>query len=409
MKKHGVALADNAFIFGVGRLFARVRAEESLSNVNVLALAGLADALVMHDEILIDSIGWEFLTKNLPERWISDLYSCAQIQPLELPKIEDVVDSVLNSDNAKLLCQALNWLDNSGGSDELANLRQSYLSYTGHELGAWRTEQRIIDQLSEGIGEDGWLRSGEFNLRTLEHVSTLQCMVRAIQYCEFSANSGYTYYSHEFRGRVINAVSSIGTNTAYKEFWDYLISKMQDEIVLKNSEKWIWKSEKFQNSTDYWEKFNAPIFLGMALNDCTHVNELLSRILDLRAKADPLRKIFSQFTSAVQEQDHIASKKLLIELNAISDSLAKLEKNRLISRFSISFGLPLGISIGYQPTENKNLKTLTIARDLYENYQLPYTFYDDINRLLGSLYCSYPLKYPNTIPPRPMSRENTRD
>jgi len=380
-KSKAYAIIDNAFVYGVGSLFLRRQSEQTVKNVNVLALAGLADALVMHDFIMIDSRGWDFATRYWPESWTAELSNYVEIEEFELPSTNNVVDCLLKSDTAKLLCQALNWIDNTVTSENSVNLRQSYLSYTGHEIGYWKSESAIIQRLHDGIEQDSWLSSCEFNLRTAEHVSTLQCMVRAIQYSEFASTRGLTYYSHEFRGRIINAICSIGTNQQYKKFWTGLVKKLQEQVILENSENWVWKTDEFEKSFEVWEKFDSPIFLSMALRECQHINDLISRILDLREKAAPLRRVFREYIRSIEMGDNESRNELLLELDEISKSLA-----------------PLGVSIGYQPSEKRNLKSLAIARDLYDNCVLPYTFYDDINRLLG--WCSVlPDKYPSAVKP----------
>lgn len=134
------AVLDNATLFSVANVLRRHDVGGNIRNVNLLGLAALADALVMHQRITVDRAGWEYFADAVPPTWLPSIEPMIDVEDLAFPPQEAVVDAVMQSSNGVLLGYALTVIDQMTRTEGDRDLNTTYFTYTNSDLGRNRTE-----------------------------------------------------------------------------------------------------------------------------------------------------------------------------------------------------------------------------------------------------------------------------
>jgi hypothetical protein len=203
-----LALLDNAFVHSAASLLWRVENDMNVRNVNILGLSALVDAIVMHDRLVIDARGWEYFKESAPRLWIPNIEPFLDVTDISLPPAESIIEELVSKDNFMLICYAMSQFDHIElCADAHGDMRELYFSYSGQDIESSEVEKILDALIREKLNTN--IPDVHFNLRNYEHVGTLQCFVRALQYDQLAAKMGISYLSQEFRGRVLNFFGKI--------------------------------------------------------------------------------------------------------------------------------------------------------------------------------------------------------
>ena len=296
-----------------------------------------------------------------------------------LPSQDVVVDAVVQSMNCVLLAYTLAQIDMVITTRANRPLTAAYFAYTGSEIGLNRDEGELIDLLQERLGRA--IPDMHFYLRSYEHVSTLQCLVRSVQSQHFASERGQAYIPHEFRGRIMNVLAREKSQPAFRIIWEQLMARMTAGIKKEYDEKLDWTRPADNGSFALWERLNMPIFLTMALEQTKGVEDLFFHVREIRDKARPLRELIDQY---VHIQDAQQGARVGQEIRAVANELGSVAPAKPSSIFSVSIGLPMSISLGFNlPPANAN-RSVAFIRDIYDNHAVPLFLVRDFERVFDA-------------------------
>lgn len=369
-------LLDNAFLFSAANL------RNSRRNVNILGLSALADAIVMHQRITVDSKGWEYFENNVPPQWLPYISPLVDVVTYQLPPIETITEKLIKDPRALLACYLMSEVDfldlgivSSEAHSKNFDINYYYLTYTGSEIADETGEEELLRLID--VYRPKAIPEMQFNHRWSDHISTLQCLVRAMQYDAFAANRGEAYLSHEFRGRVLNIFSQQRASTKYKNCWVNLMAKVSTLIENEFKEHLEWASPLIEDSHALWLRLETPIFLSQALQKCTSAKDLFAHVADIREKARPVRELLQTLTSGTSNE---GTQNAVLEMRRLSYELTNTQPTPHDTKLSLSIGLPISASFGIDiPTKQKS-RSVSFIRDIYDNYAIPYNLVEDIKR-----------------------------
>lgn len=367
---------DNALLFSAANFFNRQNSNQFVRGVNLLGLAALADALVMHDRITIDRAGWEYFLAAVPVQWQPAIEPMADILTFDFPDQKDIVEALFKTDSGTLLCYATAVIDDIVLTAEEDPLKNIYFAYTGSDLSPdWRNEQTLISQISDLLPN---IPNIHFYLRSYEHVSGLQSLVRALQYEYVAGDLGRPFLPHDYRGRMLNIVARSQADPSFRGLWAKFISTVRERIELDYSERLSWTL--CSDSSLIWDRVQKPVFLAMAMQRAKTLEDLFSYVRDIRDRAMPLRRLFDEFSDPTSTN----KARIAQELKSVAFEMAKSEPDHARSTISLSAGLPASFSLGIDLPKRSKFQSISFIRDIYDNHSLPSTLGHDFERLFGT-------------------------
>ncbi len=380
--KRASAVLDNAMMFSAANFLIRNNGGDNVRNVNLLGLAGLADALVMHQRITVDRAGWEYFAGSVPVAWLPSIEPMLDIVDFELPPQEVVVEAMVKSSNSILLGYALTMVDQLTQTEGGRDLNTTYFSYTGSDLGRQRNEQELVSLLEDKLETAIPAMHMHLHLRSYVHVSALQSLVRAVQYQHFATELGQAYLAHEFRGRILNVISRDRVQPSFRMIWERLMTRMSTSIAKEYNEKLDWAQPADDGSFALWERFQMPTFLAMALERTTSVGDLFHHIRDIRDKAMPLRLLLEQYTAVDSAKK---GAELALDLRRVAHELDSVAPPKPGSVLSVSIGLPPSVSLRMNLPSLAAKRSVAFVRDIYDNHAVPLVLARDVSRVFGSV------------------------
>jgi hypothetical protein len=249
-----------------------------------------------------------------------------------------------------------------------------YLAYTGSEIGSEEEEDALVELLKQRIPKG---MDARFGLRYSRDVSPLQCLIRATQYQRYADALGQTYLSHEFRGTVLNLAGRLGTDPAFKTSWEKVIKAISAGIEHEYGERMEWIHSAIVESVKLWQKFDMPLFLAMALQKCTRLEDLFAHVTDIRDRALPVRHLLGQLLGAGEK-----SHELLKEAREFSYALSDVKPTYSATKLSWRVSVPLSVALSADLRFSQRRST-AFVRDIYDNYSIPYTLKEDVRRVFG--------------------------
>ncbi|GLI99012.1 hypothetical protein [Sphingobium sp. BS19] len=378
--QHASVVLDNAILFSAANYLVRHDGGNTVRNVNLFGLSGLVDALVMHQRITVDRAGWEYFADAVPATWLPSIQPMLNIVDFALPPQETVVDAVMQSSNSILLSYALTVIDQSTETEGGRDLNTTYFSYTGSDLGRNRNEQELVSLLQDRL--ELAIPPMHLHLRSYDHVSALQSLVRAVQYQCYATELGQAYLPHDFRGRIINVMSRDRVEPAFRSMWERLMARVTTNIEKAYNEKLEWSHFSDDGSFALWEKFQMPTFLTMALEKTKEVGDLFHHVLDLRNKAMPLRHLIEQY-SDVDSVEKAAA--IALDVRRVSHELDSVAPAKPTSVFSVAIGFPPSVSLRMNLPSSSAKRSVAFVRDIYDNHAVPLCLARDMGRVFGSV------------------------
>ncbi|MGT2488593.1 hypothetical protein ACU4GA_27125 [Methylobacterium oryzae CBMB20] len=381
MQNQSSALLDNAFVHGAANISVNTN---GIRAINVIGLSAFVDAIVMHQRLTVSKSAWEYFESRAPIEWVTSIEPIIDIVELELPPATPIIKSALGNSNALLACYKdfgfdVTKLTSPGGY----SLNQIYMSYKASSIAPasentelWRSIWEQTDLSHAGIA---------YNLRGPEHVDTLSCLVRALQYEQLALDRGETYVAHELRGRILNFFSRRDASPIYRKYWDGIMKKMAVKMERECNERLNWMEGQAQPSKNFWAQLKLPIFLLAALQRSNNYKDLFYHVIDLRHKALPLRQALINLSDAQTSQDCRSS---IAEAREISNYLAttsNIDKNTVIS---VAIGFPLSVSLSIDIPISGNSRSTRFLRDINDNYHIPFTLCSDIARVFRGFLVS---------------------
>lgn len=371
----GSIVVDNAFIYGIIDTFNRLNNGLLIRNVNILALSGLVDAIVMHQRLVVDRRAWECLECVLPVSWLARLSPIVDVIQFDLPSEVSALDALLGNRDLTLISFASSLLDRQRlfGEDGKSDLAQVYFAYTGSVLGPQNDERKLIALLKKRVQYpqlDLWLRNED-------HVSAFQSAVRGLQYEAFATSLGLAYLPHEFRGRIMNAASMTFTDEKLKQAWKNVQNRMLRTLEGNTGRNLDWIGEQAVQSRDIWKEIKTPIFLPIVLRNAESVDDILTEATKLRENARRFRELLVSF---LYSQPGENTGDILTELEEASHEISNPVLNEK-SSFSISIGIPFSVSIGGDFSLLRGRKSRNFIRDIYRNHPLAGMLESDICRV----------------------------
>jgi len=374
------AVLDNATLFSAANFLVRHNDGGKVRNVNLLGIAGLADALVMHQRITVDRAGWDYFTAAVPQEWLPSIEPMVDVSEFSMLPQEVVVEAVVKSSNSVLLGYALTVIDQITETEGGRDINTTYFSYTGSDLGRNRDEQELVSLLQEKL--DLAIPDMHLHLRSYEHVSALQSLVRAIQYQHYAGQIGQAYIPHDYRGRILNVISRERTQPAFRGMWERLMARVSTSIKKQYDEKLDWTRPSDDGSFAVWERFQTPTFLAMALEKTKTVGDLFHHVRDIRNKARSLREMLERYTGVDNSKESAA---LALDIRRVAQELDSAAPSKPGSVFSVSVGLPASISLRMNLPSFGASKSVAFIRDIYDNHAIPLTLSRDMERVFGSV------------------------
>lgn len=378
--KHASVVLDNALLFSAANFLVRQKDGDKVRNVNLLGIAALVDALVMHQRLTVDRAGWDYFSEAVPATWLPSIAPMVDIVDFELPSQEMVVDAVVRSENTILLGYALTVIDQVTHTEGGRDLNTTYFTYTGSDLGRQRNEQELVSLLQERLNLA--IPAMHLHLRNYEHVSGLQSLVRAVQYQHFASELGQAYLPHDFRGRVLNIVSRDRVEPKFRQLWQRLMARLTGSIEKEYDEKLEWTEPTADGSFELWQRLQMPTFLAMALERTTQIEDLFHHVTDIRNKARPLRELLEQFTETDSQEK---GAKLALEVRRVAHELDSIAPTKPSSVLSVAIGLPASISLSLDIPSLTAKQSVAFIRDVYDNHAVPLSLEPDVKRVFGSV------------------------
>lgn len=378
--QHASVVLDNAMLFSAANYLVRHDGGGNVRNVNIFGLAGLADALVMHQRITVDQVGWEYFANAVPATWLPSIEPMLDIVEFALPPQEAVVDAVTQSSNSILLSYALTIVDQLTRTEGGRDLNTTYFSYTGSDLGRNRNEQELVSLLKDRL--DLAIPPMHLHLRSYDHVSALQSLVRTVQYQYYAAELGQAYLPHDFRGRILNVMLRNQVQPSFRNAWEHLMARLTTSIKKEYNEELEWSHFPEDESFALWEKFQMPTFLAMALEKTTQVGDLFHHVRDIRNKAMPLRHLLEQYTD-VDSVDNAAA--IALDVRRVAHELDSTAPAKPASIFSVAIGFPPSVSLGINLPSTAAKRSLAFVRDIYDNHAVPLGLAKNMNRVFGAI------------------------
>lgn len=371
---------DNALLFSAANLHLRNDNEQKVRNVNLLGLSALVDALVMHQRLTVDQRGWDYFKEAVPPAWLPSIEPMVDVVAFDLPPQAMVAEAVVDSANSVLLCYALTSIDRMIKTDEGRDLIITYFSYTGSDLGINEEEQNLIEVLQERLGFA--IPDMHLHLRSYEHVSALQSLVRVFQYQQFASELGQSYIPHDFRGSIINILARDRVQPAFRQVWERLMAVMSRAIEKEYDEKLEWTRPADDGSFALWERFEMPTFLAMALERTTQVGDLFHHVREIRNKALDLRQLLEQFTDVENQRRGDA---ITNDVRRVAHELGSTAPSKSASIFSVAVGMPPSVSLRMNLPSLAAKRSVSFVRDIYDNHAVPLTLARDVERVFGSV------------------------
>ena len=372
---HASVVLDNAFLFSAAN---STIGNRKIRNVQLLGLSGLADALVMHQRITVDRQGWEYFANAVPPTWLPSIQPLVDIIDFDLPTEEIVVDAVASSANSILLGYALTVVDQVTATDEKRYMNENYFSYTGSDLGKNIDEQKLIRLLQDRL--DRAIPPMHLHLRHAEHVSALQCLVRAVQYQFFASELGQAYVPHDYRGRILNILARDRTQPKFRELWERLMGRVSASIRKEYDETLDWTRPAEDGSFALWERLEMPTFLAMALERTQDIGDLFHHVMEIRTKAMPLRHLLENFTDVENDQERAF---LAQEIRRVAHELDSISPTKPGSIVSITAGLPASVGLRVNLPPSSERRSVAFVRDIYDNHAVPLSLSEDVERVFG--------------------------
>lgn len=369
---------DNALLFSAANFHVRGSDSGVVRNVNLLGIAALIDALVMHQRLTVNRQGWDYFKAAVPQTWLPSIEPMVDVTDFELPPQEKVAEVVVNSSNSVLLAYALTSVDRMIKTEEGHDLIASYFSYTGSDLGRNRDEQDLIRSLKDSLKFS--IPDMHLHLRNHNHISILQSIVRVFQYQYFASEIGQAYIPHDFRGSVINILSRNRVQPSFRIVWEALMRLVSDSIKKEHNEKLEWTRPADDGSFALWERLQMPTFLSMALERTTQVGDLFHHVREIRNKARDLRQLLEQYTDVDNDALGVAITK---DVRRVAHELGSVAPTKSASIFSVAVGLPASISLRMNLPSFAAKRSVAFVRDIYDNHAVPLSLARDVKRVFG--------------------------
>lgn len=376
----GRALVDNAFLFSVASIFIRIKRNLRIRNVDILGLSALVDAIIMHRRLAVDSSGWAYFEEHCPTRWLPFLVPYIDIIEFNLPSFKLVVPDIAANDQFWALGYLFGVADSVGFiDDKRLDFRNLYFSYTSSDVAEGTQEQELIHFLENN--RPSRIPEMMYYLRHNEHVSSVQCLIRALQYQAFAVARGEAYLSQEFRGRVLRFFGRYQSSNEFRVIWDRIMLRIVGSIEKEHKTKLSWTSDYLKDSA-IWSELEMPLFLAMALRRTKSIDDLFFEVTILRDKAFTLRQLLEEMTY-INDQKNLD--KTSNEAKQLAYAIDDVRAADHRTKISASIGFPWSFSVDLKVDLSRQNRGVSFIRDIYDNYAIPLRLSADIERVFGNV------------------------